>query len=256
MARISPCETGTFAPSSNADSTNEVISDEDPFGKVLFFSKRTEFWSRAESIFSGYITWCVIPSAPSAAIFINADETSCNAIISEEAYVFSRILSVLGTFFFCKDSIIIFFIGCHTDGVDNVFIMCTRMASKIAPHMVCNGIETFSSSSVIAGYFEFLMSVSILYGVFTFTPDVVLIFSSVVNMNFSHSSYHRSNELRSPSYILITVGLQAIAAYPSLPSIFIVLVILSGMEAKRLLPSILSFKNPEMMRRFLKSLSQ
>lgn len=33
-----------------------------------------------------------------------------------------------------------------------VFSMCTRVASKIAPHSSCSGIDTASSASVMAGY--------------------------------------------------------------------------------------------------------
>jgi len=38
--------------------------------------------------------------------------------------------------------------------------MCTNIASNIAPQRVCKGMEIFSSSFEIAGYFEFFIGAS------------------------------------------------------------------------------------------------
>ena len=95
----------------------------------------------------------------------------------------------------------VFFRGCHTSGDDTVFIIWTRIASKMAPHIVCKGRETFSSSGVMSGYFAFLIGWSILYGGSVMVPSFIWMVRGVSNMNFSHAVHHKLRLLKSPSYL-------------------------------------------------------
>mmetsp|Transcript_5575 Transcript_5575/g.13944 ORF Transcript_5575/g.13944 Transcript_5575/m.13944 type:complete len:203 (+) Transcript_5575:563-1171(+) len=189
-AKISPLAMGTFTPSSNELSTNDVISLLGPSGKVSFFKKMTEFWSLTASISAGAMIQKVSPSLGRLfAWSMKAADTSCKVMISELMYVaVSRIYNVFGTFFLLRFSTMALLRGCHSS--ETVFMIWTRMASKIAPHMVCSGSETFSSSSVISGYFAFLIGCSNWYGTFFSIPFLVLISSAWSNMNSSQSEYH------------------------------------------------------------------
>mmetsp|Transcript_23881 Transcript_23881/g.56425 ORF Transcript_23881/g.56425 Transcript_23881/m.56425 type:complete len:204 (-) Transcript_23881:466-1077(-) len=148
----------------------------------------------------------------------------------------------------------VFFRSCQISGdAVTVFIICTKIASNIAPHIVWRGKESFSSCSVISGYFAFLIFCSIWYGIFDSTPSFPLIFNLSTNINVSQAFHHLSIDDKSPAYMFITVGRNTC---PSPPSTLIVLVMRSGIEANRLLPSSGSFKKPETIFRFWKSSSQ
>mmetsp|Transcript_36221 Transcript_36221/g.75342 ORF Transcript_36221/g.75342 Transcript_36221/m.75342 type:complete len:236 (+) Transcript_36221:902-1609(+) len=143
--------------------------------------------------------------------------------------------------------------GCQTSGFATVFIMCTRIPSKIAPHNVCRGRESASSSSVIAGYFAFLIGCNKESGtLLTALPSLSFTLSLLSNMNASQAFHHISWSFKSFSYMLITVGRNT--ADPL--AVVIVFVIRSGMDARRLLPRVGSLRNPSTMVRFEKSDSQ
>ena len=76
-------------------------------------------------------------------------------------YSDSRICSVMAFFLLFRLSTSVVLMLCHVSGGDTVFIMCTRMASKMAAHMVWRGSESFSSCSEMAGYLALLMVLSI-----------------------------------------------------------------------------------------------
>mmetsp|Transcript_33906 Transcript_33906/g.76677 ORF Transcript_33906/g.76677 Transcript_33906/m.76677 type:complete len:304 (-) Transcript_33906:222-1133(-) len=141
--------------------------------------------------------------------------------------------------------------GCQVVGA-RAFIMCTRMASKMAPAMACSGIEIASSSSEMAGYLAFLIFESMLrMGLVSTLPldSTVTCFS---NMNCTQA-FHQAFEVprSTPLKQLITVG--RIATPPS--ARLIVLVYLSGMEASRFFPMVPSLMKPLMMRRSLYSVA-
>ena len=62
-----------------------------------------------------------------------------------------------------------------------------RMASKIAPHIVCNGMDIRSSSSVTAGYFArgIFFSLSLIR-VYSSTPSLFFCSTLDLKMNVDH----------------------------------------------------------------------
>ena len=67
--------------------------------------------------------------------------------------------------------------GCHVSDATSC-IMCTNIASKMAPANVCKGSDTASSAILIAGYFERLIGCKRPYTGFPLT--------SVSKMNVFH----------------------------------------------------------------------
>mmetsp|Transcript_28358 Transcript_28358/g.72890 ORF Transcript_28358/g.72890 Transcript_28358/m.72890 type:complete len:221 (-) Transcript_28358:324-986(-) len=140
---------------------------------------------------------------------------------------------------------------CHFPGA-SWFMMCTRMASKIARHSACSGTLMASSSAVSAGYLAALMWPSIAAGVCDLGgPALAATSSGTSNMNDAHAAHHSSPLPSAPSYRLITHGRKA---GPEV--VLMVLVMRSGMDASRLAPMSLSLRNSDTILRFLKSSSQ
>mmetsp|Transcript_136771 Transcript_136771/g.272793 ORF Transcript_136771/g.272793 Transcript_136771/m.272793 type:complete len:316 (-) Transcript_136771:466-1413(-) len=130
------------------------------------------------------------------------------------------------------------------------FISRTRMASKMARHKTCNGSDTASSSSATAGYFSRLIFPSNSQGRLLCTCPFAEIDSSTQNMKSFQQVHHSVTEPREPWKLLVTAGRQTGSEDVATEMVF---VMRSGIEAKRLRPSVLSLRNPETIFRLLKS---
>mmetsp|Transcript_10844 Transcript_10844/g.25767 ORF Transcript_10844/g.25767 Transcript_10844/m.25767 type:complete len:212 (-) Transcript_10844:256-891(-) len=174
-------------------------------------------------------------------------ETSWRQMTSASVYTVSRILSVFSPFLVLRASHMESLSPCQLSGA-NLFIMWTRMASKIARQSICSGMLISSSSGVMAGYLLELIGRSMEHARCFSTPIRVRTSSWTWNMNADQALHHRSVLVSSPSYRLVTQGRKA---DPDV--VVIVLVTRSGMDASRFAPMSLSLRNSDTILRFRRS---
>mmetsp|Transcript_29814 Transcript_29814/g.70860 ORF Transcript_29814/g.70860 Transcript_29814/m.70860 type:complete len:256 (-) Transcript_29814:475-1242(-) len=143
--------------------------------------------------------------------------------------------------------------GCQVWGA-TVLRMCTSTPSKIARANTWRGMEMASSSTLMAGYLEFLIGWIICTGAMQlYTPGHrrSSVCTSEWNMKSSHIFHHLSTLPMFASNMLITLGRMKMR-----PSLLMVLVMRSGIEISRLLPMALSLRNSLTASRCLYSVFQ
>mmetsp|Transcript_12556 Transcript_12556/g.36596 ORF Transcript_12556/g.36596 Transcript_12556/m.36596 type:complete len:219 (+) Transcript_12556:495-1151(+) len=141
--------------------------------KTLLETIITEFWSRIPPCVSGVTSVCVCASEESLKWSLKTPATSCRHMMSTLPYVSARIWTVRTCLCRKSRSQIVLFTTCHSSSGDKRFMRCTTMASKMAWHRICRGIESRSSCSVTAGYLLRGIGSSIWTGRSTAQPSFV-----------------------------------------------------------------------------------
>mmetsp|Transcript_79465 Transcript_79465/g.208678 ORF Transcript_79465/g.208678 Transcript_79465/m.208678 type:complete len:293 (-) Transcript_79465:112-990(-) len=232
--------------------TSAVISCAAAPSNVFRETKMRLFWSRLLSITAGDRTKKL---SSNAAFALMACEKvalhSCRKMTSASPYCPARIRSVSATLLVESVAHRAAFTPCQEPG-PTVFSMCTRTASKMARHKVWSGTLIASSSSVTAGYLARRMGSSMVLGQTDLLPPFAGTATWSTNMNFFQAAHHVWMSGRGAEELLITEGRNT--APPS--ARVMLLVMRSGMDARRFAPTCLSFRKPRMMRRFEKSSAQ
>mmetsp|Transcript_39724 Transcript_39724/g.86616 ORF Transcript_39724/g.86616 Transcript_39724/m.86616 type:complete len:281 (-) Transcript_39724:171-1013(-) len=231
------------------DVTSAVISCTAAPSNVFRETRMRLFWSRLVSILAGDRTTKRSSSAGFAQMaFANVATHSCRKMTSTSPYCSARIWRVSGTLLLESAEHSASLTLCQEPG-PTTFSMCTRTASKMARHMVCSGRLIASSSSVRAGYLARRMGPSILPGQVDLLPSFAGTVSGSTNMKLLQAAHQVWMSGRGTDELLITEGRCAVP-----PSARVTLLVMrSGMDARRFAPTSLSFRKPLMMRRFEKS---
>mmetsp|Transcript_16679 Transcript_16679/g.56352 ORF Transcript_16679/g.56352 Transcript_16679/m.56352 type:complete len:214 (-) Transcript_16679:404-1045(-) len=210
-----------------------------------------EAWSRSKAFLSsGSQRKCVFASADRRSAAHMRDPTSCSAMKAASGYCRSRMSTVRGTLFTDRALHISSLRGCQPKSGETSLIMWTMTASKMAWQRAWSGTEIFSSCGSIAGYFAAWIGLRSSKGALAFAAPSNRSDSS--KNHFLHLPHHPATSFSSPSYMLITVGRQAVEPSAS-ASVFVAL---SGIESRRLSPSDASWTKPLIILRLRKCSTQ